>query len=328
MRDILKDYKIFHLEPKKLRSKNFFKNMLEYRESVFQKFKFCIKKTDEFACPLCGEKEGKKFLSYKNYELFECLNCGLVSPNIDFTKIANVDVYDDQAYVKDTVREIIDTYEYRKKMYAPERLNYVLEKIPELKKENIILLDVGCGPGYFISYLKDLGIKNKGLELAQFLVNICKEKGLVAEAADLKDEPDSIYNIITLFDVLEHLPEPINFFKIANKKLESGGFIVAYTPNIHSLGYLLMKEQQNTLLPFQHLCFFDSQSLKYLAKTTGFIIHSIEYCGLDVMDYFYMKTFSDNFDYLEKLKDFIPLMQSVVDKQNISNHQRIIFKKV
>jgi len=41
-----------------------------------------------------------------------------------------------------------------------------------------------------------------------------------------------------------------------------------------------------------------------------------------------MKQYDDNFDYLDKLSELIPLMQAIVDKQNISNHMRIIFKKV
>ena len=39
MRNIFGNYKIFNIDPAKLRSKEFFKNMLEYRESVFKQFK-------------------------------------------------------------------------------------------------------------------------------------------------------------------------------------------------------------------------------------------------------------------------------------------------
>lgn len=99
-------------------------------------------------------------------------------------------------------------------------------------------------------------------------------------------------------------------------------------PHIHSLGYALMGSRHNTLAPFQHTAFFDPKSLAYLAKKTGFVVDSIEYFGLDIMDYFCMKQYDDNFDYLDKLSELIPLMQAIVDKQNISNHMRIIFKKV
>ena len=89
-----------------------------------------------------------------------------------------------------------------------------------------------------------------------------------------------------------------------------------------------MKEKQNNLYPFQHICFFDKQSLDYLAKKNGFKIYSIDYFGLDMMDYFCLKSYEDKFDYLAKLKEFIPLTQAVIDKQNISNHIRVIFQKL
>lgn len=327
MRDILKDYKIFNIDPKQSRSSDFYQNMLEYREKVMDQFKDAIKKGEDFVCPLCRQRQGQQYLRLNDYVLYECQNCSLVSPNIDFDKLGEAEVYDDEAYIKDTTREILETYEYRKKTLAPERLNYILEKIPDLTKDNIKLLDVGCGPGYFLSYLKDQEISYKGLELADWLVKTCLERGLNVEPADLAAEPTASYNIIALFDVLEHLKDPISLFKTLNDKLTMSGYVLAYTPNIHSLAYYLMKEQQNTLYPYQHLCFFDPKSLEFLAQATGFQVYSIDYYGLDVMDYFCYKQHEDNFDYLEKLRVFIQVMQAVIDKQNLSNHMRVIFKK-
>ncbi len=326
MRNILKDYKIFNIDPSKLRSKEFFKNMLEYRNNVFSQFKYAIKNSEHFKCHLCGSKKAKEFLKYKNYTLFDCQKCGLVSPNIDLTKLGSHEVYDDPAYIKDTTREIINTYEYRKKTYAPERLKYILEKT-KLSENRIKLLDIGCGPGYFISYLKDRNIKYKGLELANFLVDICKRKKLNVENADLEKEPDNTYNLLTLFDVLEHLAEPAKFFKTLNKKMKKGGFVLAYTPHIHSVAYHLMGGYQNTLLPFQHFAFYDSKSLNYLAKKAGFKIHSIDYYGLDIIDYLYMKEYQEPGEYHSKLKDLIPILQAIIDKQGVSNHMRIFFQK-
>ena len=69
-------------------------------------------------------------------------------------------------------------------------------------------------------------------------------------------------------------------------KLKKNKFCVIYTPNIHSLSYALMGSEQNTMLPFEHVCFFNKKSLEYLAKKTKFKIHSIETFGFDIMDYF------------------------------------------
>lgn len=326
MRDIFAGYRLFSIDPKKSRSKDFYKNMLEYRAHVMKKFAKAVKKPSEFSCILCKSKKGTEFLVFEKYTLIECACCKLVQPNVDMEIAGGHEMYDDPKNIKDTVREIVDTYEYRKSVHAPERLKYLMEKT-KLKKAQINLLDVGCGPGYFLSYLKDQHIKNKGLELTDFLVDICNKQGLNVAGTELKDEKQNTYTALTLFDVLEHLTDPVAFFVDANHTLKKGGYVMAYTPHIHSLAYRLQGARQNTLYPFQHVAFFDPASLAYLAKKTGFEIVSIEYFGLDLMDYFSMKSYDDKRDYLEVFKEAIPLLQAIVDQQGVSNHMRVILKK-
>lgn len=327
MRNILADYKIFQLDPNKLRSKDFFKHVLDYRHYLMDLFDNSIKQPSEFKCLLCGSVGGKEYLSYKNYPLFECFKCGLVSPNINFDLVDETKVYDNQTAKEDVEQDVISNYDYRKKTYATERLNYILEKI-KIPTKDIKLLDVGCGPGYFLEHLKDNGINYKGLELADFLVKICQTRGLNVAKAELKNEPDNFYNVITLFDVLEHLRDPVEMFDILNKKLTSGGYVLAYTPNIHSVATLLMGGRHNNVYPFIHLAFFDQKSLNFLAEKTGFTIASVDYYGLDLMDYLFMKAYDDDYNYLEKLKESLPVIQAIIDKEKLSNHQRIVFRKL
>jgi hypothetical protein len=88
-----------------------------------------------------------------------------------------------------------------------------------------------------------------------------------------------------------------------------------------------MGSRQNTLLPFEHLCFFNLQSIDYLANQAGLVIHSIETYGLDLMDYLLMKEHEDNINYIDNLGEMMSLLQAVLDKYKISNHFRITFIK-
>lgn len=327
MENILKDYKIFNLDPSKLRHKDFFKNMQDYADHLLKRHNHLIKTDADFICPLCQGRQGSPYLAKGSYTLFECDHCGLISPNVSFDGIMD-DVYDDPEYVKNVEMEILSTYEYRKNQYAPERLSYILQNATGITKEKMNLLDLGCGPGYFLNHLHEENVQYKGLELAKFLVEICRKRGLNVTDTMLEDEPDQKYNVITLFDVLEHLKNPIGLYKTLNTKLEKGGYVLAYTPNIHSLAYHLMREEQTTLAPYQHLGFYDPKSLEYLANKSGFSVHKIDYYGLDIMDYFYMKGYQDKVSYNHNLTDFVAVIQAVVDKQKISNHMRILFKKL
>lgn len=328
MKDLFKDYKIFDINPSLLRSKNFYKNfIIDERKSFWEKRKKLNKSIKNSECFLCNNKKNNKlFLTHDSYNLMECNNCKNIFANIfineDFIEL----VYNNSLYEESTEREILNTYEYRKNKFGKERFDYIKEKCNfNIKEHN--LLDLGCGVGYFLKYLTELNIDCKGLELTDFLVNFCKNQKLNV-SNNLLEEEKNTYNIITMFDVLEHLSTPITFFSTANKKLKKGGYILAYTPNIHSFAFKFQQGKQNLLLPYEHLCFYNEESLNFLATNTGFEIISIEYFGLDIIDYFSMKEYEDNFEYNERLQEIIPYLQALIDKNNISNHMRIIFKKV
>ena len=93
-------------------------------------------------------------------------------------------------------------------------------------------------------------------------------------------------NVIVLFDVLEHLCDPVSVFKIIHQKLRKNGYCMAFTPNIFSVGYELMGGKQNTLLPFEHLCFYNKESLSYFAE-------KINIYGWD----YYMESSPDSMSY-------------------------------
>lgn len=327
MREIFEKLKIFNIDPSKLRSPDFYADLIRERDEFWEKRAQLNKTDDEACCNLCKSGNGKLFLEYRNYKLFECLDCSCVYANIrvadDYDKI----IYDNDFYKENNKREVLDTYDYRKNLFAKERLEYITNKC-DFNKESDKLLDLGCGYGYFLKYLTENDIECCGLELTDFFVEVCQEKGLNVKKTFLEDEDDNSYNIITMFDVLEHLSDPLSFFHTAHKKLKSGGHLLAYTPNIHSFAFYFQKGKQNLLLPYEHLSFYDAKSLDYLAKKSGFEVTSVEYFGLDLVDYFSMKEYEDGVSYNEKLSDVIPYLQALIDDAKLSNHLRVAFKKI
>ena len=322
------ELKTFDINAHLLRGVNFYKSIVDYRERIFPKLKHKIKSDDQFECPLCKGSAKSELMQWKQvYKLFECQNCGAVSPNIDNSGEDYIDsVYEVEEYKEKFIRETHSQYDYRKNNFGRERFKYTIDRLGLDKNSNV--LDLGCGAGYYIGTLHDAKIQYKGLEVVDHLVDYCKlQHGLNVEKTDLEDEKDGSYDLVTMFDVLEHLSDPIETLNTVNKKLKPGGYCVAYTPNIFSIGYELMGVRQNTMLPFEHLCFVTQGSLQHLAKNTGFKIDKVETFGLDIMDYLLMKEYEDDIEYSNKLHDMMVLVQSVLDKQKGSNHFRITFKK-
>lgn len=321
------DLKIYNFDAHALRGLNFFKGILDYREKILPNHKWRIKKAHDFQCILCGVKKGELFLEWEaGYQLFLCPNCGAVSANVLADTKHIDDVYNNEVYYRKFEEEILKHYEYRKNTQGKERFEYIVGRLG-LNPKKARILDVGCGAGYFLSVLKEKGVICRGLEVNPAQVCFCRKKGLDVAGNDLGEEPDNYYDVITMFDVLEHLTEPIATIKTAYRKLKPGGYFIAYTPNIHSLAYQLMGSKQNTLLPFEHFCFFNRPSFQYLAKKTGFTLHTLEVRGLDVMDYLLMKEYEDGIDYTDKLRDFMNTLQACVDTLGFGNHFRLTFKK-
>jgi SAM-dependent methyltransferase len=320
MKKILKNYKMFNVDPYSLRGKHFFSEIFEYREKIFKERIDLI--VDEYYCFLCGEKINIKpeIPSIQKYTISQCDCCGLYSPNINPSE--NI-VYNNSYYGKKQISAIENHYDYRKKIMGKERFEYV-KSFSNKKSSNLKILDVGCGAGYFIDYACDYVEKIVGTEVSERLINRAKKRNL--NVVKLEEVGD-IFDIITMFDVLEHLESPVDFFKSLRSRLDENGIIVAYTPNIESIAYYLMGEKQNTLLPFEHYCFFNTQSLNYLCSHSGYKIINIDYYGWDLMDYLLLKEHEDGISYCEKLQELIPSLQTIIDKQQISNHMRVVFGK-
>ena len=87
-----------------------------------------------------------------------------------------------------------------------------------------------------------------------------------------------------------------------------------------------MGSDHNALAIFDHVCFYSSNSLRYLAKQTGYEIESIDFYGLDIKDYFQSLDFKNKINLNKTLNKFANLTQSIIDNQKLSNSMRIIFQ--
>jgi 2-polyprenyl-3-methyl-5-hydroxy-6-metoxy-1,4-benzoquinol methylase len=94
------------------------------------------------------------------------------------------------------------------------------------------LLDVGFGDGRFLDAVKRLGWKTTGTEIAHSAASLgaAMHARIVGELEALKEGP--LFDVITFFDVLEHLPKPAHALRQARARLRQNGLVVVTMPNL------------------------------------------------------------------------------------------------
>ena len=137
------------------------------------------------------------------------------------------------------------------------------------------VVDYGCATGEFVEYAcKEFDIS--GCDVSEDAIRIAQEKyPTISEKFSLVDnflnESDQ-YDMVTLWDVLEHIEYPLNMTIQLSEKVKEGGYLILSTPNIGSLFARIMKSYWPFMTPPEHLVFFTKRSMAYLAKKAGFDI--------------------------------------------------------
>lgn len=229
------------------------------------------------SCNLCAT-EDIKFLFEKNDEIIvQCPNCNLIYTN---TILDDEEFYSKSFFIgKDKVTASYTDYSQDKEILKPE----LKERIIQIKKyiSNGRLLDIGCALGFFLDEARG-DFDTYGVEISKFAAEYSKEKlGLqVTDGRFLDVEfEDEFFDCITLWDVIEHLPNPTLNLKKAYKLLKSDGLLVLSTGDINSFTAKLMGKHWHLILPPQHIYYFSQETIKKLLEKTGFKVIEIKYCG-------------------------------------------------
>lgn len=135
------------------------------------------------------------------------------------------------------------------------------------------ILDIGCASGRFLAECNSAGWTVAGLEPSQSLFEKAR-KLLPASARILPitlqeaDFPESAFDAVTMWDVMEHVPDPAGFLRKAVSLLRPDGVLLANVPNLDSWQARLLGKSWPLLLP-EHLNYFNRESLRECGARSG-----------------------------------------------------------
>ena len=222
-------------------------------------------------CILCrGEKRGTVH-ELKDYAYVRCSACGLVSlhPLPDRAALMGIYAGADAGAVDP------GTDPTGEESVFLERFRGEMDRIEKHAARGRIL-DIGSAWGFFLHVCKERGWDAWGVDPAQVESEYARRRfGLPIVTGGLADArfPSGFFDVVTLWHVLEHLPDPVSELGEIRRILKPGGLLVISVPTTHAV-----KDFDDGPVPL-HCWYFDRRTLSALVERQGFRVVRVAGAG-------------------------------------------------
>ncbi len=229
------------------------------------------------SCKICNSDI--KIVNEK-FNLGECLNCGFIFCLNVFTQQEFIDVYDDLYNTQNNEYQRHSVIEFEK-LVNKENIKVGIDRTKLIK--NAILktgcksvLEIGSGVGLIGTYvtMHKKSIQYTGVELDKVAFEKSRKLGLNTINGDfsIMDTIEQNFDVIMMWEVIEHLQDLKLFLELAHKKLNPNGKIILSTPNYNKI-YNYPNRKKDKIFqnePPIHLNFFTPNSIKKVFELSGF----------------------------------------------------------
>jgi len=143
------------------------------------------------------------------------------------------------------------------------------------------LLEVGCGRGAFLKFARKRGWRVSGIDSSRQNTEELQREGILAECADFSGYDSSVrYDVVVLYDLIEHPQDPVSFVRTCVRLLKPGGLLAFSSPHdpnlITVLGGILygitggkLKSPLEKFYILEHTSYFSKKSFHALAEREG-----------------------------------------------------------
>lgn len=229
--------------------------------------------TQEVACPLCAASVAMNS-HFKNGadRIRKCPACSVafVFPRVSGSELLS-------QYSPNYFQERYDSLqqsEYLNMDSWQNKIALCLGRVNRLRGAKTgLLLDVGCGKGWFLETARERGWQIQGVELCAEVAKETMERvGTQVYIGNIFDVelPSETFDLITMFDVIEHLEAPIEALRICYRILRPGGALALSTPNLRGLGCRLLGARAFAVWPDEHIIYFGPASMKRALQLADF----------------------------------------------------------
>lgn len=225
--------------------------------SFIRKYRSIFKNLRSISCPSCQMNDFEHLFSIEYLNFVKCNTCGLVYINPCPMPEDLFKVYSKGLKEWTTIEAYIE-----RKM---DLFRDYLMKVEAVKEKRGRILDVGCSIGLFLKIARNRGwdiygvdVSHEDVKYAKRNYNITVFEGTIKGA----NYPNDFFDVITMWDFIEHIPEPISCLKEVKRILKKDGMLFILTGNIESRE----AKQKGIYWPFlgggTHLIFYSPQTIR------------------------------------------------------------------
>jgi len=222
------------------------------------------------SCNCCGSENYFQIDNYKDYLQFRCEGCGYEN-FVRHNSAIESDLYENDADYMDDLNVSTNSDDLIL-WHHLKAIKFILSKF----QSNTRILDVGCFNGFFVRKLLLFGFDAHGIDFNTSAVAYGQDKlglGMRISTQNLEElfEQGKRFDLITLFEVLEHLPNAKPFLANVSRLLNDRGVLIISTPNNKMCWRPILD------YPPHHLSRFTTKSIEgYLSQLSMTTIYSAE----------------------------------------------------
>jgi 2-polyprenyl-3-methyl-5-hydroxy-6-metoxy-1,4-benzoquinol methylase len=232
------------------------------------------------ACMLCGSGRFRTEVQDAPYEVRRCEQCGLgwVSPRFGQRRLA--EIYKSDRYWRSPSPKTQGYTDYRAdaELYLDtfrNRLRFVLRNGPRGGRA----LDVGCAAGFCMAAMRELGFETHGLEISETIASHAREQfgfeTIHIGPLEQAPYPDGHFDLITMWDVVEHVVDPVSLLARARELLTPDGLLVIETQDIDSRFARALGPKWHHYKHEEHIYHFNPATVETLLAQAGFRVEKL-----------------------------------------------------
>ena len=220
-------------------------------------------------CVLCERTRGVRLFAKGGWDFVRCAACGMVSLD-PLPSAADIAAHHERSH-RDGIYAAFAAAEDARGAVARRRLALLRPLAPPGS-----WLDVGCSTGAFVAAAVAAGLAAEGVELASAAVVEARARGLTVHHAPIEDfAPGRRWALVTAFDVVEHLRDPVGFVRRAAGWLEPDGLLALTLPDAASPTARLMGRHWFYYAPPDHVHYFTPPTARHLLETAGLRVTAV-----------------------------------------------------